>query len=135
MAQGAGAEMGVNLAEAADGAQILIVEDEFLIRMLAADVAMDQGYGVLEAGSSEEAVAILERDPNIDLVFTDIDMPGACDGLALARLIKRSWPAIRVVVTSGKVIPPDSEIAEDIVFVPKPYRPQELANIFVEALL
>lgn len=134
MAQGADAEMGVNLAEAADVAQILIVEDEFLIRMLAADVATDQGYGVLEAGSSEEAVAILERDRNIGLVFTDIDMPGACDGLALAKLIKRSWPAIRVVITSGKVIPPDNDMPDDVVFLAKPYRPQELAHIFVEAL-
>lgn len=124
----------MNLAEAAGGAQILIVEDEFLIRMLAADVAMDQGYGVLEAGSSEEAMAILERDPNIGLVFTDIDMPGACDGLALAGLIRRFWPAIQVVVTSGKVIPPDNDMPDDVMFVAKPYRPQDLANIFVEAL-
>lgn len=124
----------MKLVEAANVAQILIVEDECLIRMLATDIAVEEGYVALEAGNSEEALAILKSDPGIDLVFTDIDMPGDHDGLALAGEIKRSWPSIRIVITSGKIRPLDSDLPDGSLFLPKPYRPDELADAFTKAL-
>lgn len=134
MAQCADAEMSVSLVQTAYVTHILIVEDECLIRMLAADVAAEQGYVVQEAGDSDEALRILERQPEIGLVFTDIDMPGQCDGLFLAKFISRSWPSIRIVITSGKVRPHADELPEGSLFLAKPYRPEELAAAFAQLL-
>ncbi|MDF0546247.1 response regulator [Sphingobium sp. H39-3-25] len=128
------AENSVSSVQIAHEALILIVEDESLIRMLAADVAAEQGYVVLEAGNSDEALMLLERQGGIDLVFTDIDMPGKCDGLALARRISHSWPSVRIVVTSGKVRPRAQDLPNGSIFLAKPYRPEELANAFALVL-
>lgn len=126
--------MNVSLVQTAHVARILIVEDECLIRMLAADVAAEHGYAVLEADGSDEAISLLEREPDIDIVFTDIDMPGRCDGLMLAKHIRLSWPSVRIVITSGKVRPREDELPEGSLFLAKPYRPEELADIFALAL-
>jgi CheY-like chemotaxis protein len=134
LAQGADAEMCVSLDQTAPLAHILIVEDECLIRMLAADIAAEQGYAVMEAGNSDEALNLLDQHPDIDLVFTDIDMPGRCDGLALAKRVRHLWPSIPIVITSGKVRPSEKDLPAGSLFLPKPYRPEELAGAFAQAL-
>lgn len=67
---------------------VLVVEDEPLVRMLAADVIQESGYETVEAANADIAIAILEARRDIRIVFTDIDMPGSMDGLKLARAIR-----------------------------------------------
>src|ERR1700753_1511065 len=70
---------------------VLIVEDEFLIRMQAVEMVSAAGFDVVEAESADEAILILERRSDIAVVFTDINMPGSMDGLRLAAAIRGRW--------------------------------------------
>ena len=67
---------------------VLVVEDEFLVRMNAVFLLEEAGFDVLEAGSADEAIALLEARKDIRIVFTDINMPGSMDGLRLAQAIR-----------------------------------------------
>ncbi len=81
---------------------VLIVEDEALIRVALADFLQDVGFKVLEAANANEAVEIIEKaSVPIDLVFTDVRMPGTLDGIELAHWIRTSRPQIAVIVVSG----------------------------------
>jgi CheY-like chemotaxis protein len=82
---------------------ILIVEDELLIRMDAADMVRTAGFDVVEAQNADEAILVLERRFDIAVVFTDIQMPGSMDGLKLAAAIRGRWPPIKIVAASGLV--------------------------------
>jgi DNA-binding NtrC family response regulator len=107
---------------------VLIVEDEPLVRMFAADTAADAGYEVLEAGNADEAVRILERRLDVRVVFTDIDMPGSMDGLKLAAAIRGRWPPIEIILTSGHRSVPAGQMPERSVFIPKPYHPDRVVS-------
>jgi two-component system, response regulator PdtaR len=84
---------------------VLIVEDEFLIRMDAIDMIRSGGFEVVEANDADEAIEILERRPDITVVFTDVHMPGSMDGLKLAAAVRGRWPPIKIVATSGRANP------------------------------
>ena len=105
---------------------ILVVEDETLIRLWAADLLEENGFSVLEAENAERALKILERRPDVKLVFTDVHMPGSLDGMDLAREVHARWPHILLVITSGRERPTPSEIPDDGRFVAKPYCAEEL---------
>ena len=105
---------------------VLIVEDEFLQRMNAAEMIGDAGFNVVEAGNADEAIAILEERPDIRVVFTDIQMPGSMDGLKLAQFVRGRWPPIKIVATSGFVNVGKSDLPEGSRFLPKPYRPEQI---------
>ena len=105
---------------------VLIVEDEFLQRMNAAEMIGDAGFNVVEAGNADEAIAILEGRPDIRVVFTDIQMPGSMDGLKLAQFVRGRWPPIKIVATSGFVNVGKSDLPEGSRFLPKPYRPEQI---------
>ncbi|WP_296435886.1 response regulator [Rhizobium sp. UBA1881] len=79
---------------------VLIVEDEFLIRMLLADTLADEGYDVVEAGNVLEAVAVLGQR-KVDAVVTDVDMPGGLSGLDLAWMISSTHMDVPVIIASG----------------------------------
>jgi CheY-like chemotaxis protein len=70
------------------GPVVLIVEDEFLLRMDAADIIAAAGFEVVEAENADQAIEILEARRDITVVFTDIQMPGSMDGLKLARAVR-----------------------------------------------
>jgi CheY-like chemotaxis protein len=106
---------------------VLIVEDEFLLRMNAAEMIADAGFDVVEARDADEAIAILEARPDIHVVFTDIQMPGSMDGLKLARFVRGRWPPIKIVATSGSVNVGKGDLPEGSRFLPKPYRPEQIA--------
>lgn len=74
---------------------MLVVEDEPLLRMNAVDMIETAGFQVLEAGSADDAIAILEKRDDIRVVFTDIQIPGSMDGLKLARAVRGRWPPIK----------------------------------------
>ena len=82
---------------------VLIVEDEFLLRMDAVEMIAAAGFEVVEAGNADQAIEILEARRDITVVFTDIQMPGSMDGLKLARAVRGRWPPIKIVATSGHV--------------------------------
>ena len=82
---------------------ILIVEDEFLLRMDSVEILELAGFEVISATNADEAIAILSARSDVHLVFTDIQMPGSMDGLKLASFVRDRWPPIKIVVTSGHV--------------------------------
>jgi CheY-like chemotaxis protein len=93
--------VGSNNENQADARTVLVVEDELLIRMATADYLRGCGYRVLEAGSGDEAVAVLNTDIRVDVVFTDVSMPGTLNGFGLAQWVRRERPDVRVILTSG----------------------------------
>jgi CheY-like chemotaxis protein len=111
---------------------VLIVEDEFLLRMNAAESIGDAGFDVVEAGNADEAIAILEACPGIHVVFTDIEMPGSMDGLKLAKFVKGRWPPIEIVATSGHVKIGVGDLPEGGRFLPKPFRPAQIVELLCE---
>lgn len=108
---------------------ILVVEDELFIRMMAADTLLDAGFAVLEAGDAAEAMHVLANAAEIAVLFTDVNMPGDMDGIALAHHTAGNYPAIGVIVTSG-----GSWISEDRLpcrgrFLAKPYCDRDLVGL------
>lgn len=103
---------------------IMVVEDELLVRMAVAESFELAGFNVLEAGNGEEAVNLLSQGgPLIDLVFTDVRMPGSVDGFALSAWIKQHCPAIPVFIASGDLglARSRNELAPGQAFFSKPY--------------
>lgn len=111
---------------------VLIVEDEFLIRMDASDTIAAAGFDVVEAANADEAIAILEQRLDITVVFTDIEMPGSMDGLRLAAAIRGRWPPIKIVAASGRVAVTSVQLPEGSRFLPKPYRASEIIKALRE---
>jgi CheY-like chemotaxis protein len=109
-------------------ATILVVEDEPLVRTFGILFLTDAGFNVLEASNAEEALKVLERGAGVDIVFTDVEMPGALDGFGLAQCVHERWPAIGVIVTSGRCQPQPGAIGSDELFVAKPYASQTLMH-------
>lgn len=101
---------------------VLVVEDEALIRMLAADALVDAGFAVIEADHGAQALDVLRQQADgIHAVFTDVHMPGAINGVALAHEASRCWPWLRLLVASGHAMPNRDELPADCRFLPKPY--------------
>jgi CheY-like chemotaxis protein len=108
---------------------VLVVEDEVLIRWVIAEYLRDCGYRIIEAGSGDEAIDILRRTAwTVDVVFSDVQMPGSIDGFALAQWVRRQQPAIKVVLTSGiaKATDAAQALCDEAPLIPKPYNPAEL---------
>lgn len=107
---------------------ILVVEDEVLIRLTVADHLRDCGFRVLEAANGDEARRIIEAGETIDLVFSDVQMPGTVDGFSLARWIRATRPGLPVLLTSGYV--KQAEVAHDLCaeIVSKPYDHDDLVR-------
>ena len=105
---------------------VLIVEDEFLLRMNAAEMIGEAGFDVVEAANADQAIAILEVRPDIHVIFTDIQMPGSMDGLKLARFVRGRWPPIKIVATSGFVSVGKDDLPEGSHFLTKPYQPAQI---------
>src|SRR6202163_3884564 len=89
--------------------KVLVVEDEMMLRMRAVDIVEDAGFTPIEAVNADEALAILESRSDIDLLFTDIQMPGSMDGLKLAHAVHERWPSIKIILVSGKLTPTEAE--------------------------
>lgn len=107
---------------------ILIVEDEVLIRMSSAAMLEDAGFRILEAGHSAEALEMLMVNKDVDVLMTDVRMPGEMDGLGLVALVHRMHPDIRTIVVSGNTSADDASNAGAIGFLPKPYMAHTLVR-------
>ena len=99
---------------------VLIVEDEMMLRMRAVDIVEDAGFSPVQAVNADQALSILESRSDISLLFTDIQMPGSMDGLKLAHAVHDRWPAIKIILVSGQVTPSDAERPTDSRFFGKP---------------
>ena len=101
---------------------VLLVEDELLIRLCAGEALADAGFAVIEAGHAHEAIAILEREHDtVGVVFTDVQMPGTLDGVALAHHTRRHWPWIGLLIASAQPRPALGALPEGSRFLGKPY--------------
>ena len=109
-------------------ATVLVVEDEGLVRVDAAETLRDAGFTVLEAANAEQALAVVVRGTDLDVLFTDINMPGRMDGLELARRVSRLRPNIHLLLTSGKARPARGQIPAAGAFIPKPYSPTAMTD-------
>ena len=109
---------------------VLVVEDEILIRMVIAAYLRSCGYRVIEAASADEAMIILQhKELEIDVVFSDIEMPGSMDGFQLSKWLRANRPNVDVVL-AGSVARAADAAADlcDSGPVPKPYEPQIAAD-------
>jgi len=107
----------------------LVVEDDALVRFDLAQSLRPRGYKTFEAANAAEAIALLEANPEIRVVFTDIQMPGTMDGLALSHYVRKRWPPTIIVISSGRCSPTNDEMPSGAVFVEKPYAPQVLCKV------
>src|SRR6202166_2236948 len=99
---------------------VLVVEDEMLLRMRAVDMVEDAGFTPVEAINADDALAILESRSDIELLFTDIQMPGSMDGLKLAYAVHKRWPLIKIILVSGQLKLTDGDKPADSRFFGKP---------------
>lgn len=99
---------------------VLIVEDEPLQRMDMVDMAERAGFEVLEAIDADHAVALLEKRTDIRLVITDIDMPGAMDGMKLAAAVRKRWPPIEIIIVTAGTMPTHQDLPERAIVMSKP---------------
>ena len=84
---------------------VLIVEDEMILRMRAIDIVEDAGFNPVEAVNADQAISILRSRSDISLLFTDIQLPGSVDGLKLAHAVHDRWPSVKIILVSGQVKP------------------------------
>ena len=119
-------------AYAAKRPVVLVVEDDALIRLHAAQIIAEAEFDVVEASNADEAIEILEMRSDISVLFTDIQMPGSMDGLKLAAAVKGRWPPIKIVATSGFVDVRPEDLPEGGRFISKPYDPIQLTTTLQE---
>ena len=113
----------------------LVVDDDFLIRMDAVGILESVGFRVLEAEHGDAAHDLLvERHPEVVLVFTDVQMPGELDGFALARRVASSWPHISIIVASGHIKPEPGAMPQRARFIAKPFS-AELVRAHLKEIL
>ena len=111
---------------------VLVVEDEFLIRLSAVESIQEAGFEVVEAASADEAIAILESRLDISVLFTDIQMPGSMDGLKLAAAVRDRWPPIKIITTSGQARIGCDDLPDGGLFLPKPYNAAQILKTLRE---
>ena len=109
---------------------ILVVEDEILVRTVIAAYLRDCGFDVVEAGNAEEAVRVLEASIRVDIVFSDINMPGRLDGFGLAQWLRRERPGLKIILTSGaaQAVKDASDLCAHVPILAKPYDYAEVAR-------
>jgi len=105
---------------------VLVVEDEMMLRMRAVDMVEDAGFTSVEAINADDALAILESRSDIELLFTDIQMPGSMDGLKLANAVHERWPLIKIILVSGQLKLTDSDKPADSRFFGKPIEVKQM---------
>jgi CheY-like chemotaxis protein len=118
------------MTPSADGGKIrvLVVEDEPILLLHASDIVEEAGYEPVLARNADEAIAILERNSDIRIVFTDIQMPGSMDGLKLAAFVRWRWPPIEIIVASGQMEVTAADLPARGRFFRKPYNSQHIID-------
>jgi two-component system cell cycle sensor histidine kinase/response regulator CckA len=113
----------------AKAARALVVEDDLAVRQAIRRMLARDKIDVIEAADAAQALALLERDDNLDLVITDIMMPGM-SGTDLVAAIKSRWPGLPIILTSGYIEETSAQrIPDGVAFVEKPIAPDELLGV------
>jgi CheY-like chemotaxis protein len=115
-----------------DMPRLLLVEDEFLIRMTLAEILADDGFEVIEAATGAEALAQLEAS-SPDIVLTDLNLPGGMDGFGVARAVRQQAGGVPVLFTSGEPIDPSRLGPRDRALT-KPYLPSSVGPVLREMI-
>jgi len=129
--------MGVaaDQSELQEESTILLVEDDPLVRISTADHLRSKGFNVIEAGTVVEAAIVLSSGPQVHLVFSDVDLPGAMGGLSLTVWVHTHYPAIPVILTSGvRAIVPALSGQHTVPFVPKPYDLDKVSDLIASVI-
>lgn len=106
----------------ASQSRILVVEDEFLIRLTLVEALSDEGFKVLEAETGDAALPILQSDPAICLLLTDIQLPGSLNGRALAMKARENLPHLPIIFMTGRPeVGDEAQRSPHDVFISKPY--------------
>ena len=109
---------------------VLVVEDEVLISSLVAEVLANSGFEVHAVDAAEEALRYIESGASVDVLFTDINLVGAMDGVTLAREVRAKCPEMPIVYCSGHHSPSTAApLVPRSVFVRKPYSPDDLCRL------
>lgn len=124
----------MSCAIAGSSPTVLVVEDEPLIRLNAVDLVEAAGFQAISASTADEAIHVLELRDDIRAVFTDVQMPGSMDGLALIHLMAQRWPSIAALVTSGKVDIAPADLPRGARFFAKPWRPIQIEAALRQAI-
>ena len=106
--------------------RVLVVEDEALVRLSMCEEIERAGFKVYEADNADEAIRLLEANPDIQLIFTDVHMPGSMDGVKLAHYVRKRWPPVKIIVTSGHPHVTAEQLPKGSLFLSKPYDPGEV---------
>lgn len=106
--------------------KVLVVESETIVSLYARGVLEEAGFNVIEAWSTDDAIARLHAIPDIAILLTAADLPGGIDGVKLAAEVSRGWPPVRIVVTSGSALILNDDLPPKSRFLPKPYSENEL---------
>lgn len=113
---------------------ILVLEDDEIIRALMVDVLEDFGALVTSFPSADEGMIYLERgDDPVDLIVSDVQMPGLLNGYDLSRVVAHRWPEVQVVLTSGNTLIA-SQLGGSVRFLPKPWSTDHLIECVQTAL-
>ncbi len=109
---------------------ILVVEDDVLVRILVAAYLRECGFDVIEANSADEAIRVLQAGVRVDIVFSDIQMPGSMDGFGLAQWVRRERPGLKIILTSGaaRTAKAAGDLCETGPILAKPYDHAELES-------
>lgn len=113
---------------------ILVVEDEIFIRMMISDAFRERGFSVIEAFNGDEAVDLLMTGKTVDLVFSDVRMPGSLDGLGLLEFVRRHAPELPVILTSGHLEPQLALEQGARHFLRKPYHIEAVLGLVASEL-
>jgi CheY-like chemotaxis protein len=110
--------------------RVLVVEDDDLVALVAVDMIEELGYQARRVATADAALRELNEGASVDLVFSDIMMPGTLDGVGLAREIRRKRPGLPVVLTSGQAEMASRQAAtQQIKIIPKPYHMEQLRDV------
>jgi DNA-binding response OmpR family regulator len=120
-------EVPLMAADATKPVRVLVVEDEFLVRLTLTEALADEGFEVVEAETADAALPALAADPDIRLLLTDVLLPGTLDGIGLAERARALRPELAVIFMTGR---PDSvpgtRQSDNEAFIAKPYLPSEV---------
>jgi len=114
-------------ASRSDTRTILVVEDEVLLRFALAEDLRDAGFHVLAAANGDEALSIVYSGVPVDVMVSDVRMPGTLDGLALARTVRERFPSTKIVSMSGHLPRPEADQSFDG-FFEKPFPHEQLID-------
>jgi two-component system, response regulator PdtaR len=114
-----------------EAVDVLLVDDDPILRLDMADRLRCRGYRVLRVGSAQQAISIMEKHPSVQAVFSDLEMPGM-SGLELLHLISGRWPGRRLVLISGWSAPSQHDMPAGAQYAQKPVSDTTLDSMLSE---